>query len=465
MGFYTRIIADWASQLKYADLTREIVEVTKKFILDWLGYTLYSRQEATAVKIRNVILESYGTKDEATILGEGQRTSALAAAFVNGALAHLSEIDDTDFLTQNHPGDSIIAACLAMGEKTGVSGKDLIAAVVAGYEVATRVGLAGMPSHFQKGWHPSGTINTIGACVAAGKVLGFDLSQHIHGIGISSSWASGNFAHVPERGMVKDLDTGRAAHNGLLAAIFAAQGFTSCTDAFENPKGYAGLYADSFNHSMLVEGLGDQYRMLGVGHKVYTACRHASAALDATLLVFSQESINTDEIEDITVTVSPAGYFFINDPEPWHESKGESGSRFSGQFNVAVAALEGEEGLHRLFEKEYVRKKFADQRIRKLVGKIKIVSDESMPQRYPGRWVAGLEVTTLNGKKYSRVVDCPKGEQGNPISWDYLFAKVQKLTAMAGAEKENVQRLCEAVRCLEDVPNVSFLPSLLKINK
>ncbi|NIM44310.1 MAG: MmgE/PrpD family protein, partial [Nitrososphaeria archaeon] len=167
---YTRDVADYLAKLKFEDLPEDVVDMAKRVVLDFIGYSIVAIKEEPALILYETVKE-LGGREESTIIGFGYKTTSMNAALVNGALGHMCELDDTHLGSQAHIGDSVIPTALAVAEREGSDGQAFIAALTAGYEIANRVGKSVMPTHYFKGWHPTGTFNTFGTAVAAGKLL------------------------------------------------------------------------------------------------------------------------------------------------------------------------------------------------------------------------------------------------------------------------------------------------------
>ena len=410
-------------------------------------------------------LDGPGVLKEATVIGYGYRTNAIQASLVNGAMGHMTELDDTHRGTGSHPGDSIIAAGVAMAEKLGSTGKELITALVCGYEVSIRAGRSVMPSHYHLGWHPTGTQNTFGAAAVAGKLLGLNALEMRQAIGLAGAMTSGNMAHITERGMAKDFNPGRAAASGVYAALLARKGFTGAADFFENDRGgFCRLYARSSNISELTDHLGDEFKVMEVAHKPYTSCRHAHCAIDAALYLVEQQSIQPEEIQSVRVRINSTSASYVDDKEPWRPEKGVYGSRFSAQFNVAIAILEGVAGLKRLLDKGYVQSKLNDEKVRQLIGKIgDIVWDKDIDD-YPKTRATIVEIGTPRGT-FSRRVDYPKGEPEFPVAPEELEEKFTQLATFAGLSPMQQQTVADLVFTLEAQPTVNEIISSMVVSR
>lgn len=455
----TAILADFVVGLQYEDLPQEVVEKIKSLLYDYLGYTIYSMGEKPAEILLDVTreLDGPGVLKEATVIGYGYRTNAIQASLVNGAMGHMTELDDTHRGTGSHPGDSVIAAGLAMAEKLGSTGKELITALVCGYEVSIRAGRSVMPSHYHLGWHPTGTQNTFGAAAVADKLLGLNVLEMRQAIGLAGAMTCGNIAHISERGMAKDFNPGRAAASGVYAAMLARHGLTGSTNFFEDERGgFCRLYARSSNILELTDQLGEKFKVMEVAHKPYTSCRHTHCAIDAALYLVEKQGIKPEEIESLRVRINTTSASFVDDKEPWLPEKGEYGPRFSAQFNVAIAILEGNAGLKKLLNKEYVLAKLNDERVRSLIAKIgDIVWDKDIDD-YPKTRATIVEIGTPRGT-FSHRVDFPKGEPEFPVTPEELEEKFTELATFAGLSASKQKTSADLVFKLETLPNIQQL--------
>ena len=455
----TREISGYLTRLEYEQLPPEAVLKAKHCLLDYIGYTAFGCEEPPA-RILGATLREMGGKEEATVIGQPWRLSAVNAALLNGATGHIAELDDTHRGTQSHPGDSVLAAALAVAEGQGSTGRKLIAAIVAGYEAAIRVGESVMPSHYTRGWHPSGTINTFGAAVAAAKLLSLDEGALTQAMAIAAGQAAGNFSHLQERGMTKDLNPGRAAANGVFAALLAANGFTGATNVIENPKGFGALYSDTFDPDELIRGLGGPARILEVAHKPFPGCRHLHSCRDALLGILSEAEADRrpgpEEVQKVTARIFSTGAAYVDDPAPWEPGKGSYGPTYSAQFNLALVLQEGEEGLRRLFDPAYAMAKMQDPGLRRLMEKVEVVHDEELNRVWPKAWASEVTLMTTEGT-YTQRVDLPKGEPENPMSYQELKDKFTALTTPRIFTEEQGLQIIQAVEQLEQTGGTTEL--------
>src|SRR5690606_29784581 len=219
-----------------------------------------------------------GGAEQAHLVTGGQ-SSVLNAALVNGAASHVVELDDIHKGSIIHAATVVIPAALAVAEWKGLSGKELIAAVVAGYEVCYRIGEAVSPSHYYY-WHNTATCGTFGAAIAAAKLLGLTTEQTIAALGNAGTQAAGLWEFIEDGAMTKQLHTGKAAMNGLLAALLAQKGFTGPQKILEGNRGFFKAMSEEYDASRVTEGLGNEFKIMENSFKIHASCRHTHHAVD-----------------------------------------------------------------------------------------------------------------------------------------------------------------------------------------
>ena len=460
---YTRILGKFLHKLGYRDLSKHDVAVAKSLLLDYIGYAVSSVEEKPARILRGLAAEM-GGPPEATIIGTAQRVSAVWASLVNGSMGHMTELDDTHRGTQSHMGDSVLPAALAVGEKTGANGKDVLAAIVAGYDCGLRAGYSVMPSHYFKGWHPSGTMNAFGAAMTAGKILDLDEDQLLHCLGLAGTQTAGNFAHVPIRGMSKDLNPGKGALNGVLAAFLARDGFTGSFDIFESQKGFMALYADRSKPEKLIKDLGQPFLVGEVAHKKYPGCFHIHSSREAAMDIAKKHDLKAADIKRVVARMHAIGAWYVDDPVPWTGDKGLYGPRFSAQFQIALALCEGEDGMWASYDEEYVLQKMKDRRVRQVMKRIRLVHDKGFNKIWPNKWPAVVTITTTDGKTYTRRVDLPAGEPENPMTDSEIERKFDILAGSRFSPRR-IAQIKAAVDGFEKLGDVSELTKLLRVER
>lgn len=425
----TRQLAASAAGIRPAAIPPQVLWKARQLFADYVGTTAAAAREEPARALQRFAHAMGGSG--AAIVGTDLRVAPPWAALVNGAMGHMAEMDDTHRGTMSHPGDSMWAAALALARED-TDPQQFLAAAIAGYEVALRIGEAVMPDHYRRGWHTSGTIMAFGAAATASVLLGLDAQRTAWALGTAAAQASGNFAHLTERAMTKDFNCGHAAKCGVIAALLAKEGFSGPTDVIENARGFMKLYGGEVFPERLTAGLGQTWRVLGVAHKPYSACRHIHASLDALQAILSQHKLTQADVAAITARIFRTGAGYVNDPQPWTPGKGLQGARFSAQFNLAVLLTRGQEGVRELMDSGATFAALQAPEIRQAMQRIEVIADDELEANFPDQWSSTVIVTDGAGRQFSQRVDWPLGEPEFPMNDEQLHGKFAKLLALAG---------------------------------
>jgi len=460
----TKRLSKFLADLSYEKLAPKVVDKARRLVLDYLGYTMVAVNEPTAQVLSKFIRKYNGGTRESTILGYGTKTSCLNAALMNGAMGHMCEMDDTHRQTGSHPGDSTIASALAVAERERATGRQFLTAVVAGYEAALRVGAGVCPAHYLKGWHTSGTICTFGAAAAAGKILNFDTDQMENALGLAGVQVAGIFGSGPSEKrevtfMTKDLRPGKAAYTGVLSAILTEMGLTGNPAILEEEKGFCALYSDGYDLGKITEGMGDNFKIMEVAHKPYSACRFIHPAIDATLKLMDKYNLTRDNVKRITVE----SYRYVAVGMDNMNPVGTYGPRFSIQFQLALTLAEGRVGLKNVIKDEnYGPERLKTPEIKALMQKVGTVYNKELDKEWNEQclYSATVKIETEDGKEYSEYVKYPKGEPENDLTLEELNEKF-KMLATRVLSQRTADRIVQTVNKLEETKDITKLTSLL----
>ncbi len=436
-------LAEFIVSLDYRNLPARTVEMAKLAFLDWLASVAAGGQEGPA-RMTLAVIRRQGGAPQATLLPTREKTSCLNAALGNGLAAHIVELDDVHRTSIIHAGAPIIAAALAAAEMERAGGRQLLAAIVAGYEVAIRVGEAVTPAHYYY-WHTTGTCGTFGAAAAAGKLLDLNQEQLVWALGNAGTQAAGLWEFLADGAMSKHLHPGKAAMNGVLAALLAREGFTGARRILEGEKGFCRATAPVFNLEKITAGLGKPpYKIEENSFKIHSSCRHTHPAVDVALALAKEHDFSIREIAAVTVyTYGTALQITAN-----HHPRTVYEAKFSLPFCVALALRAGSCSLA-----DFSSDALNDPQIRELMTKITLVLDKDLDSRHPARWPAAVEIKTRGGGVYRGATDFPKGDPENPASPAELTAKFRSLAASPWGE-ERARALEKAVWELEKVEDV-----------
>ncbi len=439
-------LAEFIRNLRYDDLPDKTVHCAKLALLDWLGSAARGGTEKPA-EIARRVLQLQGGSAQATLLATGEKTSVLNAALGNGIASHIVELDDVHRGSIIHTGAVVIPAALAVSEMKRAGGRELIESIVAGYEVAIRIGEAVTPSHYYF-WHNTGTCGTFGACAAAGKLLDLNGEQLVWAIGNAGTQAAGLWEFMSDGAMSKHLHPGKAAQNGLLAALLAEGGFTGATAILEGERGFCRATAPQFDLEKISVSLGTApYKVEDNSYKIHSSCRHTHPSIDIVLDLASRHRIRPPEITavDVRTYKTALDIAFNGDPQSVYAAK------FSIQFCIALALYRGGCRIE-----DFSEANLRDPEIRALMSRVKVVLDDGLNSIHPAKWAATISITTGSGDVVSGRTDFPLGDPENPASDEMLLAKFRGLATGAWGQQK-VDSLAESVMALEKVKDVAAL--------
>jgi 2-methylcitrate dehydratase PrpD len=439
-------LAEFILDMHFADLPANTVHMAKMAFLDWLGSTAGGGKEAPFQKAYKVIM-GQGGFPQATLLATGEKTSCLNAALANGLASHIIELDDVHRAAIIHAGAAVIPAALAVAEMNGATGKQLLEAIVAGYEAAIRIGEAVTPSHYFF-WHTTGTCGTFGAAAAAGKLLGLTRDQLVWALGNAGTQAAGLWEFLAEGAMSKHLHPGKAAQNGVLAALLAREDFTGATRILEGERGFCRATADCFNLNKISSGLGQPpYKIEENSFKIHASCRHTHPAVDVILDLSSSNAFIAAEVAEINIRTYGTALSITGNYKP----SAVYAAKFSLPFCAALAMKKRRCGLA-----DFTEEALLDPEIRNLMDRVILSKDEELDALHPACWPTIVEISDRKGRIYRGRTDFPRGDPENPVSTDELLVKFRTLAKGSWGEKK-VSKLEKAVLELEYVDKVEDL--------
>ena len=450
MNSLTGKLAAFITGLKYQSLPPEVIQKAKHCLMDTLGAALAGSKAADAI-IAKKVAEKLSPKKESTLFTGKGKVGVLEAALANGIMSHALELDDGNRYAQGHPGVATIPAVLALAEKEKKGGKEVIPAIVAGYEVFGRVGAGGNPSHFNRGFHTTGTCGTFAAAAAAGWLLRLNESKMVSALGMAGSQAAGLFAFMADGTMTKTLHAGKAGMNGILSAFMAKEGFTGPAYILEDKHGFYKACADDSNPERVVAGLGEKYEIMTTYVKYHASCRHSHAPVDAILDIRNRTPLCLEDIEKVNVYTYTMAVKFIGGKDVTTPISG----KMSLPYSAAVAILCGRVGLG-----EFKPKVLNDRAVRALMEKIDVYPDPELDKLIPDHRGARAEIFLKDGRKLTSSILDAKGEPENPGTASDIY---DKFCLLAGTvfKTTRIEKILEKIENLEKVKDISELTSLL----
>jgi aconitate decarboxylase len=449
----TRRLARFAAELTYDKIPASVIDHTKLCLLDTFGCGLFGSTLPWARIVADFVRASEG-KQESAVWGRPFKVPAPDAALANGTAVHSFELDDLHKTSIVHPGGVVTTSALAMAEQMGgCEGREFLTAVVAGYEVAIRVGMSVGTSHLQRGFHPTGTNGTFGGGAAAGRLLKLDAETMTHSLGIAGTQAAGLMA-AQYASMVKRMHAGRAAQSGVYGALLARKGLTGITNILEAEYGgYCSVMADSSDINKLTSGLGETFETQRVGFKPYAAGGSTHTAHEAVKSILSKHRLTAEVIHEITIYATTATF---NHTSWEYKPAGITAAQMNMQYVVAVTVLEGD-----IFVGQFTEEKTNDARIIEFSRKVKVIPSHDLDELGPeSRHTVIAEVKTADGRSFRERVDTATGSDRKPMATNEILQKY-KILAGKVLDQKGVTRIQDMVMNLEKASDVRELARLL----
>jgi 2-methylcitrate dehydratase PrpD len=453
----TRKLAAFASALAYDRLPAEVIAKAKVCMLDTIGCCLFSATLPPVQKLA-AMAAAEGREGPATLMGFSARTSPSLAALVNAAGAHSYQLDEIHIQATLHPGSIAVPTVWALAEGgTGADGHELIAALVAGYEVGLRIGMSAKGAMFARGYHNQGTTGVFVAAACAARLLRLNETQAIHALGIAGSQAAGLMA-VQDGAMAKGFHSGRAAQSGIYGAQLAKLGYTGIPDVVEAPYGafMSTMTGGEYDPAALTAGLGERWEILNVGFKPAPASNGSITAMTAMDELMRKHGFQAEDVESVTAHVSTntlhhCGWEYTRD-----KVQGVLAAQMNLRYGIAVMALEREATAAQFAEDRLFRPQTMD-----FIRRVKV---EHEP-KYDGsggiyRVGCRLQVRCRNGAVHETEVLFRKGSKEAPMSEEELRTKFYTLSAPAIGEAQ-ARGIVEVVGALERLDGTARLSKLL----
>lgn len=449
-----REIAHYITQTDFSDLPADVIDHTKMCILDLIGAALPAARHGMVQMLKEVLEGSGG---ECTIIGDGAKTSCFNAALINGTMAYIMKLDQSSPRgSMVHPQPQTIPAALAVAEKEGLAGRDLITCVFLGFEIASRVALAVNPSHEgERGFHGTGTCGTFGAATAAGKLLQLNEDQMVNALGLAGTQAAGFTASFET--FARSLHAGKAAYNGILAAMLAKRGFTGAETIFEARDGFCRATTDRYDLAPLTQGLGRSYLIRDQRFVRFVTCGAMHAAIDGVLDLIKENSLPSESIDSIEARTFPVT---INMCSQTAEPKTFAEAQFSLPFALALAAIAGDVSISQLTEQ-----RLKDPQVLALAKRVSGVVDPE----FAAKGISGsgdmfqsakVLIRMKDGREYFQQVNVHKGSPQNPFTREELLEKFRSLASMT-LPKSRVEKIIGVVEELENLDSIRGLTVLM----
>lgn len=451
----TARLATFAAQLRFADIPPAVLEHVKLALVDLFGCALYGATLPwTKLAHRYVMSEQAGPA--ATLWGTNLRTSASLAALANGTAAHAAEIDDLHKASFHHPSAAVVPAALAVAEASprAVTGAELLTAIVAGYEVCTRVGAALGQGHFTAGYHPQGTVGVFGAAAAAARLRELDPAHTVHALGIAGTQASGLMA-AQEGAMVKRMHAGLAGQTGVRAAALAADGFTGIINVFEAEFGglLGTLGTPASDPAPLTTGLGSVWHSGEIEFKRHAACAAIHSTLDVLEDLMAQHGVTAGDVASVRVHCTTHAYLHCGFP---YRPEGATAAQMSFQYCVAAMLAFGAVSID-----QFADDLLAEPGLLELAARVQVIPETSFDELgADGRHSVSVEVLTTGGETLTGARSRRRGGVDDPVPPTLIVDKYRRLAAHT-LDEPGVQALLDQIVQLERSDDVRAFTTLM----
>lgn len=429
----TRSLAAYVVSAKYADLPAPVRKEAQRTLLNWMGCAVGgSRHETLDAAI--AALAPFSGPPQATVLGRQERMDVLHASLMNGISSHVFDFDDTHLKTVIHPAGPVASAILALAEHRPVSGTDFLNALVLGIEVECRIGNAVYPAHYDRGWHITGTAGVFGSAAACGKLLGLTPQQMVWALGLAATQPVG--LREMFGSMTKSFHPGRAAQNGLTAALLASRNFTSTEAGIEGKSGWANVLSTTRDYAQITDRLGKTYEISFNTYKPFACGIVIHPAIDACIQLRNEHRLAANQIERIELGVHPLVLELTGKKTP------RSGleAKFSVYFAAALAIVQGSAGA-RDFSDENARNPL----IVALRDRVTATVDPAIKEEQ-----VRARIVLKDGRTLEKQIDHVVGSLERPLTDADLEAKFMALVdgILPMAQARTLMNLCWKVETL-----------------
>jgi len=436
----TRRLARYIVSAQSTELPEKVRKEAARTLLNWVGCAVGGSKHET-LNIAIAALAPFSGPAQASILGRRERMDVLNAAFMNGVSSHIFDYDDTHLRTVIHPAGSVASAILALSEYRPVSGRDFVHALVLGVETECRIGNAVYPAHYDIGWHITGTAGVFGAAAAAGKILGLSEQQMVWALGLAATQPVGLREMFGT--MTKSFHPGRAAHNGLTAALLASRNFTSSNQPLEAKSGWANVLSTSRNYAEITEKLGETYEISLNTYKPFACGVVIHPVIDGCIQLRNQYKLTAEQIDRIELEIHPLVLELTGKKTPQTGLEG----KFSVYYAAAVAIVEGAGG-----QKQFSDKLVCDPVLMALRDRVAATVDPSIREEQ-----VRIAITLKDGRRLEKYVENALGSVKNPMSDAALDAKFLDLAdgVLPQSQARRLLDLCRSVEKLDSAAEIA----------
>ncbi|MDA3644219.1 MmgE/PrpD family protein [Saccharopolyspora indica] len=452
-------VARLVTELEFDELPAGAVQGARRLMQDQLAVQIGCADLSWSQVVLNLTRRQHAA-GAARVTASGEAMSAADAAFVNATFGHGFEYDDAHRASSSHPGSCVVPTALAVGEEIGASLREVLAGIVAGYEVYTRIGVLAAPELLERGFHPHAVLSNFGAAAVVAKMRGFDLEQTVHALSIAMSHCSGTTEYTSSGGSVKRVHAGIGTRNGIRAAEMAEAGLTGPVGFLTGGKGFFRTFVgrEVGEEAAAAFGPGAPFEIERLWIKPYCCCGINHAYIDGA----RQLTGRADEVESVELGIQTGGNIIVgNRNVNAYAPKSIENLQYSLPFQFALSLLGRGNGFTAHHDYLNGRLDLSEGgEIAELANRIRITPDPELDTAHPGKWVADITVTYRDGRSEHLFVDNPLGTAENPVSQADLDAKFRDLTvSVLGADRS--EELLRAITDGDPALPASFVVDLL----
>jgi 2-methylcitrate dehydratase len=450
----TAKMARWAAGLEYKHLSQEAVYQAKRFLLDSVGCALGGYQQHE-VKIALEVLDEVAARGPATVIGTGNKIDVVSASLANALMIRCMDYNDIYWKQDpSHPSD-IFPAALACCERAKSDGKELIVGLVLGHEFEMRFCEAAFPGIRERGWHHA-TLTAFVSPIVAGRALRLDWEQIQHAIGISASrHATLGAVTAGKLTMMKNTVDPMATQSGVLAALMAEKGYTGPEHVIDGKEGLTHCFGPDWKLDLLTDGLGESWRITRCGMKAFPTEALTHTPISATLDLVKQNDLNPDQVQQVQIRSLARAADILSDPSKYDPRSKETADH-SLPYVIAAALVD-----RQVTPAQFTMEKIMDPAIRAQLKKIEVVADPEIEKVFPALQRVIVNITTKDGRTFTRQLDYPKGDPRNPLTDTEIEEKFSAL-AEGVLSKSAQQKVKDAIWNLEKIASVSKLMGMMK---
>jgi 2-methylcitrate dehydratase PrpD len=432
----TKTLAEYVLASRLGETPGDVQHEARRALVNYVGCAVGgSLHPALDIAIR--ALGPFSGKPTAKVLGRSERLDPLHASLMNGISSHVYDYDDTTPQNYIHPSSPVASALFAYASANAVNGRDFLQAFIMGFEAESRVGNAVFPSHYDAGWHITGTAGVFGAAVAIGRLLGLSVQQMIWAIGLAATQAAG--LREMFGSMAKAFHPGRSAQNGYGAALLAQAGFTAGQYAIEAPRGFAAVQSAQYDLSKVTAALGTDFNLRRNAYKPFPCGIVIHPTIDGCIQLHDEYRPAPETIKAVRLRVAPLVLDLCNKQKITTGLEG----KFSVYHGAAIGLIRGKAGV-----REYTDEAVNDVQIKRVREGASATADPSISEDQ-----ARIEVELTNGQTISRFVEQSLGNVHRPLSDKQLEAKFkdQAVLALPESQVEKLIEQCWQIDRLDDV--------------